>query len=268
MSSEIAPAVPSATIMLLRDSDAGGVDVFMLQRHSGADFASAFVFPGGLAAPDDFEYGLEPFCCGLNDAGASAQLGLPEGGLGLWVAAIRECFEESGYLLARDFSGAICQPGRADHERRFADYRRALAANELTLKAVCESESLTLSCDAIEYVSFWTTPEAMPRRYATRFFVADVPKGQIGIEDGRETVACEWVGVREVLGDDARMRSMKLHPPTKAQLMWLADFDDADAAMRAAREIDKSSITEVLPVVSGSRENPAVRLPNGKEVTF
>lgn len=73
-----APAVDSATVMLVRDGR-DGVEVFMLQRHGKADFGGAWVFPGGVAAVADGETDLEAFCAGLDDASASAQLGLREG---------------------------------------------------------------------------------------------------------------------------------------------------------------------------------------------
>ena len=42
------PVKPAATVLLVRDADAGGVEVFMLRRTFNAAFASGmFVFPGG-----------------------------------------------------------------------------------------------------------------------------------------------------------------------------------------------------------------------------
>ena len=254
----------SATIMLLRDKpDGDGIEVFMLQRHAGADFANAFVFPGGLAGDADYAESLEPFCCGLDDRAASEQLGVERGGLGLWVAAIRECFEESGYLLARDFNGALCQPGAPEHAAKFADYRRALATNQIELQAVCEAESLSLMCSNIEYVSFWTTPVVFERRYATRFFVAAVPEGQEGVADGRETVDSIWVCPRDAI-DDAREPQLKLHPPTTENLRWLARFDSVADVMTAAERMDKRTIEEVLPVVSRGSDGVRITLPDGR----
>ena len=262
-SSPVAEPVRSATIMLLRDADAGGVEVFMLQRHGAADFGNAHVFPGGLAATDDYAQALERYCSGLDDREASRQLGLDSGGLGLWVAAIRECFEESGYLLARDFNGALCQPAAPDHAARFADYRRALARNALSLRDVCDAESLTLTCGAIEYVSFWTTPVVFERRYATRFFVAAVPDGQRGVADGRETVDAVWVAARDAI-DPAREPNLTLHPPTLENLRWLAGFDSVAETMQAARAMDKASIPEILPEVSRDDAGLRVTLPDGR----
>ena len=261
------PAQPraSATVMLLQDGS-DGIEVFMLRRHGKADFGDAWVFPGGLAAQSDYDRSLEPFCSGLDDQEASALLGIPEGGLGYWVAAIRECFEESGFLLARDFEGRLCQPGAPEHEARFADYRSALARGELTLREVCAVESLTLNVTALEYVSFWTTPVVMARRYATRFFVAGVPAGQHGVADGRETVDSRWVAPRVVLAAPDALADLHLHPPTRVNLQWLAAFDTVEACMQAAQVLDKKTIREIVPVINADGSRRSVSLPDGSEV--
>ncbi|MEM7763641.1 MAG: NUDIX hydrolase [Pseudomonadota bacterium] len=260
--SMIAPARDSATIMLVRDKPADdGIEVFMLQRHRNADFGGAWVFPGGLAADADFALQLEPYCAGISDAEASNTLNIESGGLALWVAAIRECFEESGYLLARDFSGQLCQPAATDHCDRFEDYRRALADGSLTLLEVCEAESLTLTCDDIAYVSFWTTPEVLPRRYATRFFVAAVPDGQDGVADGRETVRSRWVCPVAAMQSEMQ-RELKLHPPTVENLRWLSNHTSVEAVMATAEAIDPSTIQEVLPVIRQDGERVRIELPD------
>ena len=42
------PVKPAATVLLIRDADDGGIEVFMLRRTFSAAFASGmFVFPGG-----------------------------------------------------------------------------------------------------------------------------------------------------------------------------------------------------------------------------
>ncbi|NDF84659.1 MAG: hypothetical protein EB144_06255, partial [Actinobacteria bacterium] len=92
---------PAATVMLIRDV-ADGFEVFMLQRtHSAAFAGGMYVFPGGRVDATDGAEALEPYCDGLNDHEASAILQIPNSGLAYWVAAIRECFEEAGVLLAR-----------------------------------------------------------------------------------------------------------------------------------------------------------------------
>src|SRR4051812_44686969 len=96
---------PSSTLILARDA-AQGMEIFMMQRTHRASFQpGAFVFPGGALDAADADPLLAPHCAGFDDGRASKLLNLESGGLAYWVAAIRECFEESGLLLACDESG-------------------------------------------------------------------------------------------------------------------------------------------------------------------
>ena len=94
----------SASLIVLRDA-ADGVEVLMLRRaeRAGDQNSGAAVFPGGhLDVEDKLAHS---FANGLDDGRASALLGTAAGGLDYWVAAIRECFEEAGLLLAVDAAG-------------------------------------------------------------------------------------------------------------------------------------------------------------------
>ena len=72
--------------------------------------SGAWVFPGGVLDAADRD--AHASCIGLDDAAASARLGLPHGGLDYYIAAVRECFEEAGLLFAVDTSGALRGPVR------------------------------------------------------------------------------------------------------------------------------------------------------------
>src|ERR1700742_2406347 len=108
----VAP-VPAATILLVRDAP-DGLEVFMVKRHHQVDFVSgALVFPGGKVDKTDHEAALEALC----DGGE----GWDETRRALGVCAIREAFEESGILLARDAAtGAMIA---ADRLASLEDYR-------------------------------------------------------------------------------------------------------------------------------------------------
>ena len=55
---ELDPAIPAATVVLLRD-DPAGLETLMLRRNTNLAFAGgAWVFPGGRIDPDDFEGGV------------------------------------------------------------------------------------------------------------------------------------------------------------------------------------------------------------------
>ena len=170
------PLSPAATVMLVRDG-AGGLEVFMLRRALGASFAGGvYVFPGGRVDAADHAAELEAICDDLDDGEASAQLGLDRGGLAFWVAAIRECFEEAGVLLARpvDSDDAI----RFDDpstEQRFDAARHAVHSGDRSLVDLCAGEGLRLITGLVQYVSHWITPIGEPKRFDTRFFLALAP---------------------------------------------------------------------------------------------
>ena len=91
---------PAATLLLLRDGSLGP-EAFLLQRtHSAAFLGGAHVFPGGALDKADRDTRVLRRVAGLTDDEASTRLGVDAGGLAYWVAAIRECFEEAGILLA------------------------------------------------------------------------------------------------------------------------------------------------------------------------
>src|ERR1041384_4963968 len=93
---------PAATIVLLRQG-AQGPEILMIQRTQNAAFlGGAYVFPGGAIDTEDSDPRIVKRVVGLDDAKASARLNLASGGLAYYVAAIRECLEESGIALLLD----------------------------------------------------------------------------------------------------------------------------------------------------------------------
>jgi 8-oxo-dGTP pyrophosphatase MutT (NUDIX family) len=214
---EILPAQPAATVMVVRDidGDAGpGVEVFVLRRTSGAAFAAGmFVFPGGRVDAVDGGAALEPFVHGMDDTEASRQLDIEQGGLAFWVAAIRECFEESGLLLARRHDGTLPEPDPSD--------RVAVHRGELSMIELCRKHGIVLDAGALRYVAHWVTPIGeTPRRFDTRFFLAAAPHGQEGVHDDAETVDSRWVRPADALRD-AEEGTMVMMPPTIANITFL-----------------------------------------------
>src|SRR5438309_7188425 len=105
--------------MLVRDGDAG-MEVFTLRRNLESDFVGgAYLFPGGAVDEADRHADLEAISDGRSDDQASQLLGIDRGGLAYWVAAIRECFEEAGVLLAYQADGDIVSLADAAVEARF-----------------------------------------------------------------------------------------------------------------------------------------------------
>jgi 8-oxo-dGTP pyrophosphatase MutT (NUDIX family) len=218
----------AATVMLVRDTD-DGPEVFMLRRTGRASFAAGmYVFPGGRVDDADHADEIEPFCSGLDDADASRQLGLASGGLAYWVAAIRECFEEAGILLAERRDGSPLDLADGD--------RHAVHDGTLSMVDLCKRDDLVLELSTTQYVDHWVTPVGEPRRFDTRFFVTEAPAGQDGLHDDKETVDSTWIRPSDALRMHADGELMMM-PPTVKNLQWLARFDTAAAVVDAGTEI-------------------------------
>ena len=138
----------AATILLIREGD-GGPEVFMMKRPGGVDFPDLHVFPGGKVDEGDFAPEL---VSGLTPAVADRLLGIEAGGLRYWVAAIRECFEECGVLLAyRD--GSLIRWADENEIERFNGYRQRLIDGDLRMLDVCRLENIRLAADRVLYFS-------------------------------------------------------------------------------------------------------------------
>ena len=218
---------PAATVMLVRHASGSGggpLEVLMLRRHPESVFAAdAWVFPGGRV--DDGDRAGTPIASGPSDAEASATLSLPSGGLAYWVAAARECFEEAGILLARrPDTGAWLDASSQWSAARLARYRRDVHSGARTLGALLEAEGLVLDLSGFHYVSHWITPPGRTaRRFDTRFFVAEVPPGQVASHDAAETVESIWAAPADALARGAA-GEICLLIPTIANLEALAGF--------------------------------------------
>jgi glyoxylase-like metal-dependent hydrolase (beta-lactamase superfamily II)/8-oxo-dGTP pyrophosphatase MutT (NUDIX family) len=219
------PPRPSATLVVVRDAP-GGLQVLLMRRAERGDHNSgAWVFPGGVVDRDDPRW--HACCSGGDDASVSAWLGLGQGGLDYCIAAIRECFEESGLLFARRGPALL----GAD-ALRLADWRGPLHRGERTLGELCRQEGLTLAVDELAYFSHWLTPLGRAKRYDTRFFVAVAPAGQAARHDGTEMTDMHWLRPADAL---ARSDSLKLMGPTRATLSAIATFEHTAALMAHAR---------------------------------
>lgn len=205
----------------------------MLRRRPSSVFAGgASVFPGGAVDAAD-RMGVDELCPGLTDARASAILGVAAGGLAFWVAAIRECFEEAGLLIARHReTGAPLHGSDPALAERLARGRERVAAGEVGLADLAREEELVLDAASMHYFAHWITPDGAPRRYDTRFFVAAAPSGQVPVHDARETVACEWIEPAEALARNER-GEIALVWPTLRSLQAISRFGTAAELLEA-----------------------------------
>jgi 8-oxo-dGTP pyrophosphatase MutT (NUDIX family) len=263
----------AATVMLVRDG-LDGLEVFMLQRTLKAVFASGmYVFPGGAVDDADRSPDVEAWCDGLADGQASGVLEVPAGGLAYWIAAIRECFEEAGVLLARRRDGAYVRFDEPEVESRYLAYRSAVHSGRLRLIDLCADEGLRLATDDIHYVSHWITPIGERRRFDTRFFVARAPQAQEPLHDEHETIASLWVRPADAL-DRQERGDLAMIAPTMKNLELLIPHATADDAMAATAALgrppaiqpklrldDDGRVEVVMPSDPGFDELPELDQP-------
>jgi 8-oxo-dGTP pyrophosphatase MutT (NUDIX family) len=231
------PVRPAATVMLVRDASDGpeGIEVFMMRRTTNAVFgAGMYVFPGGRVDGIDGAADIAPYCQGLDDVTASAKLGIDRGGLAYWVAAVRECFEEAGVLLAEPRAGGPLRLRPQD--------RHAVHDSSMSLVELCRRDDLVLDLSTTHYVDHWITPVGESRRFDTRFFLSEMPADQEPLHDDKETVDSLWVRPSDALRME-QDRELMMMPPTMANLRFLLPHRTAAGALAAGAAIERPQCT-------------------------
>ncbi|MPZ56732.1 MAG: NUDIX domain-containing protein [Rhizobiales bacterium] len=154
----------AATLILL-DRSGPKPKVLMGRRHARHAFMpDVFVFPGGRLDPADRLLSAE----GALDPRIEARLmkGMPKASRSkaraLALAAIRECFEETGLLIGSRRADAPDNP-----DGRWQDFAPNGIVPDLA---------------GLHFIARAITPPRRPRRYDTRFFAADVDRARHRVE--------------------------------------------------------------------------------------
>jgi 8-oxo-dGTP pyrophosphatase MutT (NUDIX family) len=250
MPEAVAPR-PASTILLLRDNAAAReIEVFMMVRHYEIDFNSgALVFPGGSVDASDKEIIDRKE---LHSGGE----GLSAADLSFRIAAIRETFEESGILLARPQGAETLVDARHASEIEAA-HRVALNERKTTFLQVVADNKLSLALDQLVPYAHWITPEGMPKRFDTWFFLASAPPAQLGAHDGRESTDSIWVSPREAL-EGGKTGRFKLPFPTTRNLIRLGKQGGVSEALADSRG---RNIVTVMPVMTRLNGGRQLRIP-------
>lgn len=176
------PIRDAATIILLRDGPAPAV--LMGRRGSGAAFMpDKMVFPGGAIDPGDATAPLAalpgPTCCARLAEGC--QPDMPRAAA---AAAIRELWEETGLILGHAAPWPDTPPDWAGFAA--TGHRPDASALRFVFRAI--------------------TPPGRPRRFDTRFFLADAAAIAGDPDDfsraGDELTALQWVPLDEIRRHD------------------------------------------------------------------
>lgn len=197
-------ARPAATVMLVRDGEAG-IEVLLVDRPERGFFGGLTVFPGGAvdqvdrSRPDAVRVGEEPDAI-------------------FRITALRELAEETGLALTDE--GVVAAP----------------PGHGIDLFAALDTEGTRLDGSALTLVSRWVTPEEAPSRFDTCFFIAAVGATPDIRLDSRELVGFRWLDPVTAL-ELERAGDLRMFRPTIWHLEWLSRWSDTRSALDAAREL-------------------------------
>lgn len=250
----VQPRLASA-VMLLRNSASGqSIEVFMVRRVIQSDFMpDVYVFPGGSVQADDRAAELAEGVC----VPVAPSLADPEDrtvlGSGARAAAIRELFEEAGVLLANRVGEILAI--NDENIARFDAYRQAFNQRQGSLVEMAHAENLMLSTDRLGYFAHWITPEGMPKRFDTHFFVTTAPEEQQAAHDRLETSEGVWISPSDALTRFERSE----FPLVFATIYQLREL----AAFSSVKEALESTTTQHVPT-----RIPKLVQENGKTRVF
>jgi 8-oxo-dGTP pyrophosphatase MutT (NUDIX family) len=254
----------AATVMLARPP----FEVYLARRSATAAFApDAFVFPGGTTEAQDASSAAGARTLGLEAerlrrefrAKIPAELACDEPAIDrkaaatLFVAGLRELFEEAGVLFARTASSVPVDAAAVQSEG-IGDQRAAVRSGSLTFADFLTAHDWYADAGALTLFSHWITPPSEPRRYNTHFFFAVAPADQAARADALETHDGIWIAPTAAL-ERRRAGTLHLVYPTIKHLERLAAFDSVESASAFARR--KPVLTIVPKDTADDFEIPA-----------
>ena len=228
--------IPASTVLIIRDGKIG-LEVFMVVRHHEIDFASgALVFPGGKVDKNDYDKKLKNLSY-VDETDNSETLPFK-------IAAIRESFEEANVLFANDKrSKSHISIKRL---KNLSNWREKFNDNHASMIDFASNEDLIFSTKNLIPFAHWITPKKMPKRFDTRFYIAEAPKDHEGEHDGTESVDSIWISPQQAL-DDCYSKKRTIIFPTRLNLEKLNKSNTVEEALENARN---SKITTVTPSIS------------------
>jgi 8-oxo-dGTP pyrophosphatase MutT (NUDIX family) len=254
----------AASVILVRPSESGW-EIFLARRHQNQNFmAGAHVFPGGKLEEADSEHQLTKYIKSA-DAFHPRRLlrdeSLPEEkARGIFIAAIRETFEEVGILLGGKSIGNFVSLNNEEDLHRFNNYRRQLNASQIKLAQIVQKEEILLFPDVLIPYAHWITPEIEKKRFDTRFFLAKLPTHQSPVDDAIELTESIWITPQKALEMNLR-KEIFLMPPTFKIIEELSDFKNIDDLFS---EVKTKTIYPILPQLDGN----ILKLPHDPEYSI
>ncbi len=230
-----APAIPAATLIVMRDRAGAPPELLMVERAAKLAFAGgAMVFPGGR-----IDVGDEAAAAAYDTPHAAAR-----------IAAIRETIEESGVAV-----GLTPTPDPA----LTATLAKILHTGT-PFTDVLAAHDLALDLDQLTLFARWKPAFHQARIFDTLFFIAEAPAGDwIPAPQPGECEAVIWIGAAELLERIAGGHATAIFP-TIRNLERLALFASVAEARANALAYPVETITPWVEEMDGTTY---LRIPEG-----
>jgi len=207
----------------------------MIRRARDMRFLGGYyAFPGGKVDLPDRGHEALARTRGLSREAAARALGdtmdeVPA--LAYWIAAVREVFEETGVLLARDSDDQLVAASAPEVATRLEGHRRALVRGERSFTQILLAEGWAADLEPLRYLCQFVTPPASPIRFSARFFLCPVPPGQGPRLIAEEASEGFWVDPGEAYRRFCA-REWPMAEPAEYGAQYLAQFDSCEAVWR------------------------------------
>ncbi|OZC29526.1 NUDIX hydrolase [Gordonia polyisoprenivorans] len=242
---------PAASVILVRDTE-HAPEFYLQIRSATMVFAGGRpAFPGGRIDPAD----TQPISrwSGPDLDWWATELGTDRtAALAVVCAAVRETFEESGYLLASGSDGTPLVELDSDDWR---EDREALARHRISLAELLARRELVLRSDRLRPWSVWVTPEFEPRRYHTWFLVAECPVGQHVLGVSGESTTSHWITAEQAIRS-ADAGTLALLPPQYCSFLQLLRHSGIDEVLTR-----RPPMSEIRPVLATDDAGAYLELP-------
>ncbi len=228
----------AATLMIVSSRH----NVLMVRRNQNIAFAGgAYVFPGGRINPCDDLAGYNNFLANLESNSLEKIQSAAK------IAAIRETFEETGILFAKD------KDDNWVFDRFAHDFatRKKIESNPEYFFEFIDENSFSPATDNLAAIAIWQPPEHITKRFLTWFFIILLDEEIDAIPDGHEAVEAIWISPKDA-HSDAIARQKHIIFPTRCNLALLAHYHPAQTLFELAS-------SRSAPVI-----NPRPQMINGE----
>lgn len=206
----------AAAVVLFRRA-ASGAQVYWVRRSEAVSFMGGFhAFPGGAVDKTDGDVRI-----------AGGPESEPRSAL---VAALRECFEETGVLFARS-KARLTADVRAEWRRKLC--LRSKDPAKASFDAFLAATGVEPDATGFRPIGHWITPPFSPIRFDNRYYLAELPDGEEPAVVPGELSSGAWTTPADALAS-WRGGEALVAPPVLHILRSIADVADPDGWPAAA----------------------------------